>query len=200
MPSLYPEFKFCPVCSAALEYKLIEDKKRQSCPACDYINWGEYSLGVGGVLLQDDKVLLIQRAHNPGKGRWTIPGGYVEQNEKIAQAVVREVREETGILSKPVSILAVRDYPEDVPNMKHNIYIVFFLHGLGGQLKHDPVEVIQAGFYSLEDCRNLPIAPMSLEVITKAIEHTGKENPSPGLIHNEGVPMFGALSELFTLI
>ncbi|WP_443112456.1 NUDIX domain-containing protein [Dehalobacter sp. DCM] len=122
MPSFYTAFKYCPVCSAELEQRMVEDKMRQACPACDYIHWGEYSLGVGGVVLKDGKALLIQRANNPGKGRWTIPGGYVEQNEKIADAAVREVREETGILTRPVSILAVRDYPEDIPNIKHDIY------------------------------------------------------------------------------
>lgn len=200
MPSFYSEFKYCPVCSAELEYRLIEDKKRQSCPACDYIHWGEYALGVGGVVLQGDKALLIQRANNPGKGRWTIPGGYVEQNEKIADAAMREVREETGILTQPIGILAIRDYPEDIPNIKHDLYIAFLLQYLGGELQHDPYEVMQAGFYTLDECRDFPVAPMSLEIISSAINHAANGELLSGLKRKDGIPILGTLSELFTLV
>ncbi|HHV65941.1 MAG TPA: NUDIX hydrolase [Peptococcaceae bacterium] len=200
MQPTYCEFNFCPYCGAKLEITLIDNKPRKTCPACPFIHWGEYSLGVGGVLLQGERGLLVQRAHNPGKGRWTIPGGYVDQNEKMEKAVVREVLEETGLITEPVSVLAVRDRPEDVPGMKHDIYIVFLLRLLGGELKFDPGEVMQAGFYSLEDCQKLEnIAPLSLEMISKALQYTREGNLAPGFIRREGIKVVGALSELYTL-
>lgn len=200
MPPTYNEFKFCPLCGSELEITLIETKPRQACPSCTFVHWGEYSLGVGGVLLQGERGLLVQRAHNPGKGRWTIPGGYVEQNEKMEKAVVREILEETGLITEPVSVLAVRDRPEDVPGMKHDIYIVFLLRLLGGELKSDPGEVMQAGFYSLEDCQKLSnVAPLSLEMLTKALQYTREGNLTPGFVRREGIKVVGALSELYTL-
>jgi 8-oxo-dGTP diphosphatase len=199
MPYIHSPFHYCPVCGAKLENMLIENKTRKRCPACAYIHWGEYSVGVGGVLLQEGKGLLVQRAINPGRGRWTIPGGYVEQNEKIAAAVVREVKEETGILTEPVSILAVKDRPEDLPGVKHDVYLVFLLKFLEGKLVPDPGEVLQAGFYTPEECSDLDIAPLSLHVLRKAIEYKEKGNPGPGFTLKADIEIMGALSALFTL-
>jgi len=54
-------------------------------------------VGVGGVVIRDSRVLLVRRAHEPLAGRWSIPGGRVEWGETLQQAVVREMREETGL-------------------------------------------------------------------------------------------------------
>lgn len=192
-------FKYCPLCSKKLEEIIIDDKTRKACPSCDYIHWGEYSLGVGGILLQEGKALIVQRAINPGRGRWTIPGGYVEQNEKIEDAVVREFWEETGIYTEPVSVLAVKDRPVDSPGTKHDIYIVFLLRYVKGQLTPDPKEVLQAGFYTPEECRHFTIAPLSLNLIMQAIELTKDGNLTPGFVRKEGIQIVGTLSEFYTL-
>ncbi|NLP45164.1 MAG: NUDIX hydrolase [Peptococcaceae bacterium] len=193
------EFKFCPQCSAKLTNTQVEGKVRKACPACHYIHWGEYSVGVGGVLLQGDRGLLVQRAHNPGKGRWTIPGGYVEQDEKIEDAIVREFLEETGLQTDPVSVLAVKDRPVDVPGVKHDIYIVFLLNYLKGELTPDPREVSQAGFYTPEECQGLNVAPLSLHLMTKALELKRTGKVKPGFVRLDGIKILGALSELYTL-
>ena len=52
-------------------------------------------VGVGAVILEGDKILLEKRKNSPGKGKWAIPGGLVELGEKVEQAVIREVKEET---------------------------------------------------------------------------------------------------------
>ncbi|MEW2498965.1 NUDIX hydrolase [Amycolatopsis sp. CA-161197] len=74
---------------------------------------------VGGIVFDDQgRLLLIQRGHDPGKGLWSLPGGRVEQGETDAEAVVRELREETGLDVSPhtfVGMVArgpydIRDY------------------------------------------------------------------------------------------
>jgi 8-oxo-dGTP diphosphatase len=52
---------------------------------------------VGGVAVCDDRILLIRRGRGPAQGEWSIPGGRVERGETLAEAVVREVAEETGV-------------------------------------------------------------------------------------------------------
>lgn len=54
-------------------------------------------LCVGGIAVHDGALLLIRRGHGPGAGEWSVPGGRVERDELLAEAVVREVREETGL-------------------------------------------------------------------------------------------------------
>lgn len=52
---------------------------------------------VGAVVIDRDRLLMVQRAHDPGAGEWSVPGGRVERGETLAAAVVRELAEETGL-------------------------------------------------------------------------------------------------------
>ena len=54
-------------------------------------------VGVGAIILDGDKILLEKRKNAPSKGKWTVPGGLVELGESMEQAVIREVKEETGL-------------------------------------------------------------------------------------------------------
>jgi len=54
-------------------------------------------VGVGAVIIQDGKLLLVKRRAEPGKGRWSIPGGSVHLGEKVRDATIREAKEESGL-------------------------------------------------------------------------------------------------------
>jgi ADP-ribose pyrophosphatase YjhB (NUDIX family) len=54
-------------------------------------------LCVGAVAVSDDQILMVRRGHPPGRGSWSVPGGRVERGETLAEAVVRELVEETGL-------------------------------------------------------------------------------------------------------
>ena len=64
-------------------------------------------VAVGAVIVDDDHLLLIRRGHGPAAGKWSVPGGRVERGETLAEAVVREVREETGLACTPGDVLDV---------------------------------------------------------------------------------------------
>lgn len=66
-------------------------------------------IGVGAVVWKDDKVLLVKRGNPPRKGSWTLPGGKQQIGETIHQAVIREIREETGIEMTVIDVAAVVD-------------------------------------------------------------------------------------------
>ena len=65
------------------------------------------SLTVDAVWLARGKVLLVQRRHPPFRGRWALPGGFVEVGETVEEAVVRELEEETQLRAKPIGIVGV---------------------------------------------------------------------------------------------
>ncbi|MGI5901591.1 MAG: NUDIX hydrolase [Desulfitobacteriia bacterium] len=199
MPFYRVQFNFCPVCATKLENIFLGGGLRKKCPQCNFIHWGNYALGVGGVVLQENKCLLVQRAHNPGKGKWTIPGGYVNADEKIEEAITREVKEETGVIAEPLSVLAVRDRPEDNPSRRHDIYIVFLLQYLKGEIKPDPFEVLDCGFFTLEECKRLDISSQSYHSFLMALKYVQNGNPRPGLVRKQGLQLFGAQTEFYSL-
>ena len=64
-------------------------------------------VGVGGVVVEDGAVLLVQRASEPLKGQWSLPGGVVELGETLIEAVRRELREETGLEVRVLDMVEV---------------------------------------------------------------------------------------------
>lgn len=107
----------------------------------------------GAVLLKDRKVLLVQEAEAPFRGKWNFPLGKLEQ-ESILEGVVREVKEETGFEIKVTGFLGIY---QNIPSDDLNVVIVMFVaEPVSGQLKHDPAEHLQANWFSLEELDRLP--------------------------------------------
>ena len=95
-------------------------------------------IGVGAVVICDGKILLEKRKNEPGKGKWSIPGGLVELGESVEQTVIREVREETGLeVEKPEHIdvvdNVVRDNNSEIKY--HFVIIDYFVKLKGGTMK-----------------------------------------------------------------
>src|SRR4030042_997609 len=67
-------------------------------------------VGVGAIILDGEKILLEKRKNAPGKGKWSVPGGLVELGEGVEQAVIREVKEETGLDVYEPRLVDVVDY------------------------------------------------------------------------------------------
>jgi mutator protein MutT len=66
-------------------------------------------VGVGGVVVQDGRALIVKRAHEPRKGEWSLPGGIVELGETLVDAVRRELKEETGLEVEVGEVVEVFD-------------------------------------------------------------------------------------------
>src|SRR5260370_41095084 len=60
-------------------------------------------LGVGAIIIESDRVLLVERGREPLKGYWSLPGGVLEVGEKLADGLSREILEETGLVIEPLS-------------------------------------------------------------------------------------------------
>ena len=122
-----------------------------------------YNLGVGGAVVRDNRLLLVRRASRRGRGNWQVPGGFVEPDETIEQAVVREVAEEAGVTAAVDGVLAVRNRYD--PELGNSIYIVLRLRPVSGEPQPDHQEVDRAAYFSLAEIQALDqIPPINLEI------------------------------------
>jgi ADP-ribose pyrophosphatase YjhB (NUDIX family) len=80
---------------------------RPFCHACGFIFYFDPKVAVVVVIVQNEKVLLVQRAYDPGQGKWACPAGFVEYDESPEDAAVREVHEETGLYVRIERLLDV---------------------------------------------------------------------------------------------
>jgi 8-oxo-dGTP diphosphatase len=168
---------YCPRCGQNLSTRRLEEKERPICApesgGCGFIDFGLFTLGVGGIVLNEDpagpeRILLIQRAQEPNRGGWTIPGGYVETNEAAEAAVVREVGEETGLDCEVVGLVGFRNRADRESNTS---YAVFLLKVVRGKIRCEPTsEIARIGFFGLSELETLDrLSPLSGELARAAL-------------------------------
>ena len=82
-------------------------------PDCNNVHFLDPKLAAGVIPTVNGKAVIIQRMHNPGKGLWTFPGGFVNRGEVVSAAAAREALEEAGIDVKVGPLLGVYSFPEN---------------------------------------------------------------------------------------
>jgi len=112
-------------------------------------------VGIGAVIVKGNKVLLIKRAGDPGRGLWSIPGGLVELGEKIKDAVRREVKEETGLdvrVGEIANVTEIITRDEEGKVKYHFVIVDFFAEVLRGELKPSS-DALEAKWVEFKDLR-----------------------------------------------
>ncbi len=95
-------------------------------------------VGVGAIIIEGERVVLVKRAHPPIQGQWSIPGGVLEVGEMVREAALREAREETGLIVEPGELLGVYDrilYDTEQRVQYHYVLIDFLCRRVGGELR-----------------------------------------------------------------
>ncbi|MFQ5341898.1 MAG: NUDIX hydrolase [Anaerolineae bacterium] len=129
------------------------------------------SIGVGVIVINENRVLVVQRGKDPGAGTWAFPGGRLELGETLAEAATREAYEETGLTIEPGEVIAVRDLidRDEAGRIRfHYVLIDLLAQPVGGTLRpgDDSVAVRWIG---LEDMADLPMAPHMVEVVRQLL-------------------------------
>ena len=127
-------------------------------------------LGVGGIVFQGDRILLVKRGQEPGLGLWTIPGGAVDVGETVERAVKREIEEETGLQVEVLDLVAVfeRILPDPQGKILYHYVVLDYLCRVRGGLLKAASDADEAGFFSLNQMSDLKVARETEGVIWKA--------------------------------
>jgi ADP-ribose pyrophosphatase YjhB (NUDIX family) len=130
-------------------------------------------VGVGAIVFDGERVLLIERGKDPLRGHWTVPGGMVEAGETLDAAVRRETLEETGLTVRPLAVAAVFEHISPMESAQdgrvefHHVILDYLCELVGGELRAAS-DVSAAGWFAMDEMAAIKIAPGTLEVIEKA--------------------------------
>ena len=125
-------------------------------------------VGVGAIIIENGRVLLVRRGHAPLLGEWSIPGGVLEVGELLREAAVREAREETGLLVEPGELLGVFDrvVRENGWIRYHYVLIDFLCRRVSGE-PCCGTDADEVRWFTREEVARLKLAPDTEEVIRK---------------------------------
>jgi ADP-ribose pyrophosphatase YjhB (NUDIX family) len=141
--------RFCIQCAAPLVLGSApgDNQPRLRCPACGYVHYENPKILVSCLASWQDKVLWMRRANQPYRGLWSVPCGFMEMGETLAEAAARELFEETGV-RLPATSLSL--YVLGSLTWMNQVYVVFRAempspdYGLGE-------EALEVGLFSEEE-------------------------------------------------
>lgn len=132
------EARFCPRCGQPAE---VEFPRRISCPHCGYSAYSNPSPVAAAIPIDDrGRIILLRRGFDPGAGRWTFPGGFVDLGESVPDAARREADEELGLAIELDGLVGVYSRPQD------RVVLIVYRARAGGEPHTSPEAVEVAAF------------------------------------------------------
>jgi 8-oxo-dGTP diphosphatase len=133
-------------------------------------------VGVGAVIVENGRALLVRRGTEPLKGEWSIPGGVVELGETLRQAAVREAEEETGLKVEAGEVLEVVDRIMRDPECKvqyHYVLVDFLCRRISGEARPG-ADASELRWITPQELESFPIADSTAAVIRKGFERAAQ--------------------------
>ncbi|MCA9886028.1 MAG: NUDIX domain-containing protein [Anaerolineae bacterium] len=160
---------FCPKCGGRTIRKVVGGRERDTCPDCGYTQYTVATIGIGALVFRGDSVLLVERGIPP-VGIWTVPSGFLEQDDDITSALVREVKEETALdVTNVQGIVIVRN---TVRTDKNDLYVVMLCDvDKNQQPEPDGRESTQARFVPTSELDTVGISEFSRWIVTHYLHH-----------------------------
>lgn len=154
------DVRFCPICGNALRQVIVSGRERPTCPECAWTYFPDPKVAVAVLVEDEGRVLLVQRIMQPGRGRWTLPAGFLDAGEDPKQATIRECLEETGLeirITELRDVIAVQEHDRGA-----HILILYKGESLSGELTPGD-DAGAVAFFSRDDLP--PLAFASTETI-----------------------------------
>lgn len=134
-------------------------------------------VGVGGVIIENSRALLIRRGSEPLRGEWSIPGGTLELGESLQKGVARELREETGLEVRVLELIEVFDriFPRDGPKTLeairqprfHFVIVDYLCERIGGEPRAGS-DVTDVAFAGADELGQYHLTEIATRVLKKA--------------------------------
>lgn len=145
------------------------------------------NIGVGAIVLNNtNEILLIKR--KKGKPGWAIPGGYMEKNETIYEAVIREIKEETNIDARVDGLIGLRQ--RFTNDEGYNIWILALTKYVSGSASPDLKEVTEAVFFNFNEIKKKDLTESTKLILEKLINKDLKLLTVENTISNNNYVMF----------
>ncbi len=136
-----------------------------------------FHVGVYGILINDNKILLIKKSRGAYKGMFDLPGGSIEFGEKVEETLKREFIEETGVVLNDYSFIGYNEYfcnylnDSNEPRQLHHLGLYYKVSASFDKIKSEPdgQDSLGAEFISLEDLDEIKVSPIALPMIKKVI-------------------------------
>jgi ADP-ribose pyrophosphatase YjhB (NUDIX family) len=142
-------YRFCPLCGKPLTAENIEGRTRMVCrdESCGFIFYQNPIPAAGAIIVRDNEVLLVKRAHPPRIGWWCLPAGFMEWHEHPSQTAVREVLEETGLQIKLTALFDVYSGNDDP---RTNAVLMLYLADVVGGTIQPADDALEVRYFRLD--------------------------------------------------
>jgi ADP-ribose pyrophosphatase YjhB (NUDIX family) len=127
---------------------------RRLCAACGRVHYVDPKIAVGVAVFRNDKILLVRRSMEPGRGRWSVPGGYVDIGRDPRAEAAREVMEEARV---DVEVGAVIDVFKNPPEEGNTIFVLYAARWVSGEPEPGD-DADEAGFFAPDELPPLTFA------------------------------------------
>ncbi len=161
--------KYCLKCAGRLEDRIIEDKARRACTACDFVFYQDPKPVAGVLAVRDGNLLLVQRGNEPKRGRWSFPTGYIDVGDSPEETAIREAKEEANVDVQLNSLLGVYS------DKRRTVVLVIYTGTIGAGNPAAGAEALDARLFDLQD---LPILAFDhdYDILTDLFSKTQEHN------------------------
>ena len=154
--------RFCVHCGGAMVTRDVHGVARRYCAHCAHVHYVDPKVAVGVAVFRNGQLLLVRRVMEPGRGRWAVPGGFLDVGEDPRVAAVREVAEEASVEVRVNRLVEVFANP---PDEGGSVFVLYAAQWLSGE-PHPGDDADDARFFGPDE-----LPPLAFQSTVSVVEH-----------------------------